>query len=223
MVGAALGDFAHADRARARLSPTFSTGGKKLVKSRVGWPKSPLHFADWFASKLPWCRDARRWLRRQVEGELLSQELLVGVEIGIAAQDQGGTVGGWEVHVEHLHGGELVEHGPGSEAGCQRPQSRAQRDVKAIGQKGDEDMSFDALFELMIDRTQLQIVFEILERGLDLDKLDIEQPELGRLPPAQIGAQEIAAFAPPHLAWLLAIESETERGGVGRHLDIDQT
>jgi hypothetical protein len=33
----------------------------------------------------------------------------------------GAAVGGREMHVENLNGGELVEHGPGSEAGGQRP------------------------------------------------------------------------------------------------------
>ena len=82
----------------------------------------------------------------------------------------------------------------------------AQRDVQAIGQEGDEDVGFDALFQLVIDRAQSQIVLEVLEGRLDLDQLDIELPQLGGLLPAQIGAQEIAAFAPPHLPQLLAIE-----------------
>ena len=40
-------------------------------------------------------------------------------------------------------------------SGCE---PRAQRDVQAVGQEGDEDVGFDALFELVVDRAQLQIV-----------------------------------------------------------------
>jgi hypothetical protein len=47
------------------------------------------------------------------------------------------------------------------------------------------------------DRAQVQIVLHGLEGGLDLDELDIEPPQFRRLPPGEIGAQQIAAFAPP--------------------------
>ena len=47
------------------------------------------------------------------EGEVepLQEDLLIDVGFGIAAQDQGAAVGGWEMHIKHLDGGELVEHG----------------------------------------------------------------------------------------------------------------
>src|SRR5258707_15426072 len=90
--------------------------------------------------------------------------------------------------VEHLDGGELVEYGSRGEAGGQRLELSAQRDVKAIGQEGDEDVRFDAVLNLVVDRAELQIVLEILERGLDLDELDIELPQMGWLSGAQIGA-----------------------------------
>src|SRR5258708_34376160 len=67
------------------------------------------------------------------------------------------------------------------------------------------------------------MVLRSLERGLDLDELDLDLPQMGRGPPAQIGAQEIATFAPAHLAQLLAIEREAEGGALGGYLDIDQS
>src|SRR6201981_3997776 len=94
--------------------------------------------------------------------------------------------------------------------------------MQAIGQEGDEDMRLDARFALMIDRAQPQIVFQVLEGGLDLDELDVEPPQLGRVLAAQIGAQQIAPFAPPRLAQLGAIEREAERGLLGRRHDIDE-
>jgi hypothetical protein len=51
--------------------------------------------------------------------------------------------------------------------------------VQAIGEKGDEDMRFDAVFELMEDRPQVEIVLYGLEGRFDLDELDVELPELG--------------------------------------------
>ena len=64
----------------------------------------------------------------------------------------------------------------GARPGGQRREPGAQRDVQAIGQESDEDMRLDALFELVVDRAQLQIVLHGLEGGLDLDELDVEPP-----------------------------------------------
>ena len=69
----------------------------------------------------------------------------------------------------------------------------------------------------------MQIVLHGLEGGLDLDQLDVELPQLGRVFPTEIGTQEITTFAPPNLAQLVAIEGEAKRGAVASHLDIDQT
>ena len=111
----------------------------------------------------------------------------------------------------------------GVRPGGQRLEPGAQRDVEAIGQEGDEDVRFDAVLKLMEDRTELQIIFEVLERGLDLDELNIEVPQLGRVLVTQIGAQQIAPLAAACVSQLVAIEGEAECGVFGRHLDIDQT
>ena len=80
------------------------------------------------------------------------QHLLIGGEFGVAAEDQGAAIGSGKMDVEHLDGGELVEHGPGREARRQRLEASAQRDVQSIGQEGDEDMRLDAVFVLVVDR-----------------------------------------------------------------------
>src|SRR5580704_15665197 len=177
-----------------RPNPTFPTRRKKPIATMLGYGKFPLHGVcrDGFA----WRADAGRGLGRQVEFELADQKFLVGGEFGATAHDQGTAVGGREVHVEHLDGGQLVEHGAWRKAGSQWLEPRAQRDVQAIGQEGDEDMRLDALFELVIDWTQLQIVLEVLERRLDFDELNVESPQLGRITSGEIAAQQITTFAP---------------------------
>ena len=88
---------------------------------------------------------------------------MFGGEFGVAAEDECPAIGGRKVHIEQLHGGELVEHRPRGEAGSERPELCAQRDVQAIGQEGDEDVRLDAVLELMVDRAQVQIVFMVLK------------------------------------------------------------
>src|SRR5713101_6493446 len=134
------------------------------------------------ANRHLWCGDARGRLEWQAELELVGEELVICVQLGITAENQGAAICGWEVYVEHLHGGELVEHSARGEAGGERLEPRPQGDVEAIGQEGDEDVGFDTRLDLVIDRAQLEIVLEVLERRLDLDKLDIEPPQAQRGP-----------------------------------------
>ena len=61
-------------------------------------------------------------------------------------------------------------------------------------------------FVLMEDGPDRQIAFEVLERLLDVDELQIELPELGRVGFGEIGAQQIAPFAAADLSQLVAIE-----------------
>jgi hypothetical protein len=63
----------------------------------------------------------------------------------------------------------------------------------------------------------------MVEGGLDLDELDVEPPQLGRVIAGEIGAQQIATFAPADLAQPGAIEREAEGSALLRHHNIDQT
>lgn len=50
-------------------------------------------------------------------------------------------------------------------------------------------MRFDAVRELMVNRAQLQIVFQVSECRLDLGKLEVELPQLSGIVPAQMGTK----------------------------------
>jgi hypothetical protein len=121
--------------------------------------------------------------------ESFHEKSLVRVGLGVTAQDQGAPISGGEMNIEHLDGGEFVEHGPRGETRCQWLELRSQGDVQAIGHEGDKDVRFDAGLELVVDRAQLEIVFQIFERRLDLGELDVELPELIGIAPAQIGTK----------------------------------
>ena len=129
------------------------------------------------AHELAGCSYSRWGLRGQGEVESFHEKSLVWVDLGVAAQDQGTPVGGGEMNIEHLDAGELVEYGARCEPGRQWLESRPQGDVQAIGHEGDKDVRFDAVLELVVDRTQLKIVLQVLERRLDLGERDLELPE----------------------------------------------
>ena len=90
-----------------------------------------------------------------------------------------------------------------------------------VGNERDEDVCFDALLELVVDGAQAEVVLEVLEGRLDLGQLDVELPQVGRVLPTQIGAQQVVSLALAHFSELLAIELEAERGALRSKLDID--
>ncbi len=56
--------------------------------------------------------------------------------------------------------------------------------------------------ELVMDRPDREIAFQLLEGLLDLGELPVKAPQAGRVVVAEVGAQQVAAFAPPGLASL---------------------
>src|SRR5260370_147445 len=72
--------------------------------------------------------------------------------------------------------------------------------MEAICQEGDGDMRLDAGLDLVIDRPDGEVAFEVLERFFDADELKIQAPQLGRVRLREIGAQQIAALAAGRLA-----------------------
>jgi len=86
---------------------------------------------------------SRWWLRRQGEGESFQEQSLIGVGLGVAAQDQGAAIGSREVNIEHVDASEFVEHGSRGEPCRQWFESRPQGDVQAIGHEGDKDVRLE--------------------------------------------------------------------------------
>jgi hypothetical protein len=66
------------------------------------------------------------------------------------------------------------------------------------------------VLELMMDRAQVQIVFHSLEGGLDLDELDIEPPQLRRLPPSDRRDFVIASVATIGASASLVVDARSE-------------
>ena len=73
--------------------------------------------------------DAWRRLGRQAELQLLQEDLLIMVRLGIARQHDMAAVRGGQVDVDHLHGLELFQDRPGSEARRQGAQALLESDL----------------------------------------------------------------------------------------------
>ena len=134
-----------------------------------------------------------------MELQLSKQEQLILLWLRITGQDDQPIVCSGQFDIDHLHGGEFFEHDPRRQSRRQRLQPLLQRDQQTISQKRNENMSVDSDFELVIDGSDRQIVLQLLERLLDLDQLQIEPPQMAGIIALDIGAQQIAAFAPPRL------------------------
>ena len=97
------------------------------------------------------------WLGGQIQLQFLQQEAELGFGLGVAGEYQLAAVGGRQVHVDHLHGGELIEHAARRQPGRQRMQAPRKSDVQAIGQEGDEDVRLNACLNLVKDRPDRQV------------------------------------------------------------------
>ena len=114
--------------------------------------------------------------------------------LSVAWQGNSAPIGGGQMDVDHLDGFEFLQYGARSQARSQFVESAAQSHMQAVSDKGDENVCFNPLLELMVDRADSQITFEIAECFLDLGQLDIKLPELSRIDADQIGAQQITTF-----------------------------
>src|SRR6516162_6150708 len=83
--------------------------------------------------------DSGWWLGGQIGLQFLEHQLELGFRLGIASEHQLAAVGGWQMHVDHLHGGELLKYAARRQPWRQGVQAARQGDVQTIGQEGDED------------------------------------------------------------------------------------
>ena len=64
--------------------------------------------------------DFRWWLGGKLQFQLIQQEAELGFGLGIAGEQQLAAVGGRQVDIDHLHGGELFQHAARCQPGRQR-------------------------------------------------------------------------------------------------------
>jgi hypothetical protein len=99
------------------------------------------------------------------------------------------AIGCRDVHLDHLHGGELFEHAARGQSGRQGVQAPLERDVQTMGEESDEDVRLDALFILVEDRVEREIALEVLEGFFVCRELQIVGPKLGGVVRGEIGAR----------------------------------
>src|SRR5262249_14085571 len=165
-----------------QLSQLNGQNYRKARKSRPLIQRSPLRrpAGTGSDSAAGGCNPGWR-LRWQGEVQLRHEHLLLHWQLGVAGQHQRATVGGRETDVEHPDRGHLMEHGRRGEPRRQSLEAGTERDVETIGHEGDEDVSLNSMFQLVMDGAEREIVFESLKGSLHFDELDIELPEFGRV------------------------------------------
>ena len=77
-------------------------------------------------------------------------------------------------------------------------------------------MCFDASVELVVDRSNGQIVLELLEGLLDFGELDVKRPQRRRCGFGEVRAQQVSTLALTSLSKLRTIDAELEAIGHAR-------
>ena len=65
---------------------------------------------------------------------------MLPLRLSMSGQDQVASVGGRQMHIEHLQGGELLQDGSWGEPRRVGPGQVFQRHMQAVGDEGDEDV-----------------------------------------------------------------------------------
>ena len=136
---------------------------------------------------------------RQLQVQLLLQEWLIPLRLGIAAQDQGSVIGGGQLDIDHLQGRAFLQGGARGQPGAPCPQAMLEGELQAVGAEGDKERRLDAIPAWVENGTSCQIGLEFLERLLDVRELDVILPKLGRIGVAEVGAEQVAPFTAPSL------------------------
>ena len=107
-------------------------------------------------------------LFRQAQFQLIQKQLVIPFGLSVSGQHQVAAVGGRQMHIDHLQGGEFFQDRPGRQPRRPRPGQVLQGHMQTVGDEGHEDVRLDPVLALVEDRPDGQIVLEFLERLLDL-------------------------------------------------------
>ena len=94
----------------------------------------------------------------------VEQQSLVGLRLGVTAQDQGAAVGGRQVHIDHLDGGEFLQGGPWGQPRREGAQTGLQGDLETIGQEGDENRCCDPRIQWVVNGANTEVALQLFER-----------------------------------------------------------
>ena len=62
-------------------------------------------------------------------------------------------------HIDHLHGGELLQHAARGQSGGKVLEAMAERHMQTVGKEGDEDVRLDAVLALVVDPSLAKSTF----------------------------------------------------------------
>ena len=150
----------------------------------------------------------------QNDTEAVEQGGLGRVGARDAAQADIAVCGGGQHHVVRLNAGEFFEERARgvSDAGALLPHLQSLPHHE--GEETDKDMGLNAIFALMPDGTDVELIFLNAEGGFGLGELDVSFPEFFAAPVVDIGTQEIGALrdCSPVVERSIVGDAETEAG-----------
>src|SRR6266498_2281294 len=173
--------------------------------------RSPLHFELGKGGGRGGSGDTRRRLLRQYEAQVMKQEGLLRVRLGIARHDQAATIGSRKRYVEHLNASQFLQDCSRCQSGRMHPQPMPQRHRQTVSQEGNQDVRVHAMLQLMVDRPNTKITLQAFERRFDLRQLHVSIPQHGRIFRHQIRPYQIVTVTQFSLFQPGLVELKRER------------
>ena len=120
--------------------------------------------------------DARRRLGRQLHVQMIEDGLDLFVRLRVPRHDQPAAIEHRNPDLDHLDGGELFKHSRRRQSRGMNHQPVLQRDLQAVSEERNQNMSIGPVLELMLDRSNPQFALQRPEDRLDLGQLHIARP-----------------------------------------------
>jgi len=110
--------------------------------------------------------NTRMGLARQSELEMMQQQRDVVCRFGVARHGQVAPIGGRERDVQHLNTGGLIQHRPRRQSRSVSLPAMLQGYAQTVRQKRHQNVRFDAMLELMINRADAKLALQTFKEPL---------------------------------------------------------
>src|SRR5260370_30522950 len=142
------------------------------------------------------CSEARWRLARQLQFQLVDERLGIGGRLRVAWQNQPALIDSRNPDVDHLDFCQLLQHRRRRQPRGVQQKTLLQRDLQAVGEKGNQNVRVGAVLQLMVNGAYAEVTLERSEDRFDLRQLNVARPQDAGISGGQVGAQQVVYVAP---------------------------
>src|SRR6202035_2964249 len=142
-------------------------------------------------------RSEARWpLAAARQLHLLDEQLGIGRRLRVAWQNQPALIDSRNPDVDHLDFCQLLQHRRRRQSRGVQQETLLQRDLQAVGEKGNQNVRVGAVLQLMVNGAYAEFTLERSEDRFDLRQLYVARPQDTGISGGQVGEQQVLSATP---------------------------